>query len=179
MRIPRGLPLLSALLLLSACAASTPSSEDITQQEHIDRTVTFAQIKESPEAHRSKVVMLGGEVLSIKRLKDGTRIEVLQLPIGHQNEPQTNRMATQGRFLAMEPQSLDPAVLPPGTRVTIVGEVSGSKSMPLDDIEYVYPVLTVKQLHAWGPPTAEVRYLYQPVYPGHFYFWGPYWRYGY
>lgn len=179
MRLARGLRCLPGLLLLSACAASTPSAEDITQQEPIDRTVTFAQIKEAPEAHRSKVVMLGGEVLSIKRLKDGTRIEVLQLPIAQNNEPQMNRMATQGRFLAIEPQSLDPAVLPPGTRVTIVGEVSGSKSMPLDEIDYVYPILTVKQLHAWGPPTPEVRYLYQPVYPGHFYFWGPYWRYGY
>ncbi len=148
------------------------------QQEPIDRELTFSQLTAAPDAHRGKVVRLGGAVLSTKRLKEGTRIEVLQLPLDTNNEPQPDRMETQGRFLAMEPQSLDPAVLPPGTRVTIVGEITGTKTLPIDEVEYVYPVLTVKQLHAWGPPT-EVRYLYRPVAPAHYYFWGPYWRYGY
>lgn len=167
----------AALLALSACTTG-PSAEEIAQKEPIDRTLTFAQLKESPESHRGKVVLFGGEVLSAKRLKDGTRIEVLQLPLGEGNEPQPNRLATEGRFLAVEPQALDPAALPPRTRVTIVGEVSGSRSMPIDEVEYVYPVLTIKQLHAWGPP-AEIRYYPRPIVPPYYYFWGPYWWYGY
>ena len=36
-----------------------------------------------------------------------------------------------------------------GTRVTIVGEVSGAKTDYLDDVEYRYPTLIVKHLHVW------------------------------
>ncbi len=50
--------------------------------------------------------------------------------------------------------------------------------MPIDETEYTYPVLTIKQLHAWGPPT-EIRYYPRPIVPSHYYFWGPYWWYGY
>lgn len=47
----------------------------------------------------------------------------------------------------------------PGTRVTVVGEVSGGTTLPLDEIEYVYPVLTIRQVHVWSLPT-DVCYLY-------------------
>lgn len=166
---------LPAWLIAGGCAKS-PSTAEITQAEEIDRTIAFPQLIETPDSYRGHIVMFGGEVITAKRLKTGTRIEVLQLPLGDNYEPLTDRMATQGRFFAMETKPMDPAALPPGTRVTVVGEVSGSTTLPLDEIEYVYPVLTIRQVHVWSPPT-DVRYLYQPVYPGYYYFWGPYGRY--
>lgn len=166
---------LHAWLVAAGCTKS-PSSLEITQTEQIDRSVAFPQLIEAPENYRGRVVMFGGEVLAAKRLKTGTRVEVLQLPLEDNQEPATDRMATQGRFFAMETKPMDPAALPPGARVTVVGEVTGSATLPLDEIDYVYPILTIKQLHVWSPPT-ETRYLYRPVYPGYYYFWGPYGRY--
>lgn len=166
---------LPALLLVSGCTTS-PSTADITQAEQIDSSVTFPQIAEAPDSYRGRIVMFGGEVIAAKRLKTGTRVEVLQLPLGGNYEPTTDRLATQGRFFAMETKPIDPAALPPRTRVTVVGEVTGSATLPLDEIDYLYPILTIRQLHVWSQPV-DVRYLYQPVYPGYYYFWGPYGRY--
>ena len=166
---------LPAWLIAAGCAKS-PSTAEITEAEQIDRTIAFPQLIETPDSYRGRVVMFGGEVITAKRLKAGTRVEVLQLPLSDNYEPSTDRMATQGRFFAMETKPMDPAALPPGTRVTVVGEVTGSATAPLDEIDYVYPVLTIKQLHVWSPPT-DVRYLYRPAYPGYYYFWGPYGRY--
>ncbi|MGE3153850.1 MAG: Slp family lipoprotein [Nitrospiraceae bacterium] len=164
------------LCLVAAGCTKSPWTAEITQAEEIDRTITFPQLIEMPDSYRGHVVMFGGEVLSAKRLKTGTRVEVLQLPLGDRYEPSPDRMATQGRFFALETKPVDPAALPPGTRVTVVGEASGSTTLPLDEIEYVYPLLTIRQIRVWSPPT-EVRYLNQPVYPGYYNFWGPYGRY--
>ena len=120
-----------------------------TLQAQIDSSVPFLKIRENPEKYQNTVVILGGEILSARRLQEGTRLEVLQLPLDDSNEPVHDRMTSQGRFLALEPSFLDPATLPPNTRVTLVGEVAGVKKANLDDMEYSYPTLALKHLHVW------------------------------
>jgi Starvation-inducible outer membrane lipoprotein len=100
-------------------------------QLQVDRTLTFAQLKESPDSYRGRLILVGGEVLSAKRLKDGTRIEVLQIPLEESQAPGTDRMTSEGRLLAIQKEFLDPATIPPGTRLTIVGEVTGAMTLPL------------------------------------------------
>lgn len=101
-------------------------------------------------------------------MKEGTRLEVLHLPLDHKQEPVMDRMQSQGRFLALETQNLDPATLPPGSRISLVGEVTGSTTLPLDESDYTYPVLTIKNVYLW--PTLEQQYRYWPGY-----YWGPSW----
>lgn len=95
------------------------------------------------------MLVLGGEVLKAKRLKDGTQIELLQLPLDKDERPILNRQLSQGRFLAIQQDFLDPGTIIEGTRITIVGEVSGAKTDHLDDVEYRYPVVIVKHLYIW------------------------------
>ncbi len=173
-------PVLWLLLpaLLSGCATTTPEP----YADQAERT-SFIEIKASPESHKGRVVMLGGEVLAAKRLKEGTRIEVLQLPLNGSNEPETDLTKSQGRFAAIQRDFLDPATVPPGTRVTITGEVIGSITLPLDETEYTYPVLEIKKLKVWprsvGGPV-RIRPYYGPYWgPPYWgpYYWGryPYW----
>jgi outer membrane lipoprotein len=115
----------------------------------VDRTVSFQDVLASPESYKGRVLVLGGEVLKAKRLQDSTQIELLQLPLGDGEEPSLDRQKSQGRFLAMQQAFLDPATVVEGTRVTIVGEVSGAKTDRLDDVEYRYPTLILKHLHVW------------------------------
>lgn len=115
----------------------------------VDRTVTFPEILSAPEPYQGKVVVLGGVVLKAKRLKDGTQIELLQLPLDKSERPLLDRQQSQGRFLAIQPDFLDPATLIEGSAMTIVGEVSGAKTDYLDDVEYRYPVVIIKHLHPW------------------------------
>src|SRR5881409_2539370 len=126
--------------------------------------------------------------LNRKRLKDGTRIEVLQLPLDDSQRPESDRTVSEGRFVALQKGFLDPATLPEGTRVTLVGEVTGVMTLPLDETEYAYPTLEIKTLKVWpdwtawqDESTAYRNPLWGPyrggAYWGSPYWWGPGWGY--
>ena len=118
-------------------------------EKHVDRSIPFSNLLENPDAYRQRLVILGGQVLSAKRLADATRLEVLQLPIVDGEQPTDILSASQGRFIAMEPDFLDPAQLPPKTRVTIVGEITGSTLDKVGEMDYRFPVLLIRHLHVW------------------------------
>ncbi|MBC7839556.1 MAG: Slp family lipoprotein [Nitrospiraceae bacterium] len=134
-------------ILLVGCSSQRIVPESM--EPLVDRTVSFQDVLVSPESYKGRVLVLGGEVLNAKRLHDSTQIELLQLPLEEGEEPSLDRQRSQGRFLALQQEFLDPATVVKGTRVTIVGEVSGAKTDRLDDVEYRYPTLIVKHLHVW------------------------------
>lgn len=159
-------------LVLAGCSTTSGSTSDS------EPAVPFAQIKNAPDSFRGQTLVLGGEVLTAKRLKEATRIEVLQLPLDGSQVPAVDLTQSQGRFLAMQREFLDPATIPHGTRITVTGEITGSQTMPLDETDYTYPVIEVRDLKVW-PQMAEAPY---PVRPYPYYYpywgpmWGPYWR---
>ncbi len=141
-------------------------------QSQVDPHLTFTQLRESPQSYSGRVVVFSGEVLNAKLLKQGTRIEVLELPLEVAQSPTPDRTQSQGRFLAIQKDFLDPATIPPGTRVTIVGEVTGATTLQLDETDYSYPTLEVKNLKVW-PGAQSTPYWAPPFYP--YYYWGPRW----
>jgi outer membrane lipoprotein len=157
---------------LAGCASGgvVPAS----LQSQLDRSLTFPQIRELPDSYRGHVVVLGGEVLSAKRLKDGTRIEVLEIPLDGSLQPRMDRTESRGRFIAVQKEFLDPATIPPGTRVTIVGELAGAVTDKLDEMDYTYPTLDVKSLKVWprSESFSHIPYYYYP--PS--YYWRPYYH---
>lgn len=165
---------LSMFGLLPACASSSAVPKEL--QAQVDKSVTFVDLKQSPDQYRGHTIVLGGEVLSAKRLKEGTRIEVLQLPLDSYQAPVWDRTSSEGRFIAYERQFLDPAKLPSGTRVTITGDVLGSTVQPLDETEYTYPTLDAKNVTVW--PKHDPTYA-RPYYPGYYGrpygYWGGQW----
>ena len=163
--------LLTTIMWLSSCTSYNVVPKDM--QSQVDYTVRFSDIHNAPDQYRGRLIVFGGEVLSAKRLKDGTRIEVLQLPLDRYQAPTYDRTASEGRFLAFEKDFLDPAKLPPGTRVTIVGDITGAITQPLDETEYTFPTVEVKKLTVW--PKLEGSYA-RPYYPGPY--GGPYGAWG-
>ena len=145
--------LLGLALLTGSGCVSGPEVVPEGFKAQIDSSLTFSKIMEEPARHQGAVVLLGGEVLSAKRLNKGTRLEILQLPLDGSEEPAVDRTTSQGRFLAIESSFLDPATLPPNTRVTLVGEVTTATRAKLDEMDYQYPTLTIKHLYIW--PEAE------------------------
>ena len=146
--------LVGMAVMVAGCATSVIPE---TLEPQIDNAVTFNQIVESPDSYRGKVVVLGGEILKAKALKGGTQLEVLQLPLDSDQEPVTDRMESRGRFLAVQKEFLDPATIAEGTRVTVVGEVTGSTVDKMDEADYRFPTLDVKHLHRWDAKRAEER----------------------
>ncbi|RPH79447.1 MAG: hypothetical protein EHM80_07865, partial [Nitrospiraceae bacterium] len=107
---------LVAILLLLGCSSQRIVPESM--EPLVDRTVSFQDLLASPESYRGRVLVLGGEVLNAKRLRDGTQIELLQLPLQDGERPNLDRQQSQGRFLALQQEFLDPATMVQGTRVT-------------------------------------------------------------
>ena len=139
------LSVVALLVMLTGCASTEgPGSSPDAQ------TLTFLQVKATPDSFKGQPVVFGGEVLTARRLKDGTRIEILQLPLDKSTRPGYDLTQSQGRFIANQREFLDPATLPPGTSVTVTGEVTGSITLPLDETDYTYSVIDIKQLRVWA-----------------------------
>ncbi|MDT3776661.1 Slp family lipoprotein [Nitrospira sp. MA-1] len=138
--------------VMGGCAAS-PMEIPETLRNQIDPTLTFLQVIQHPGSYQGKILLLGGEVLSVKRLKEGTRLEVLQLPLDEYRRPLMTRTDSQGRFLAMEKTFLDPAMFPPHTLITLVGEVTESVAGKLDEMDYQFPAVVIKDLYVWKDPS--------------------------
>ncbi len=168
--------------LLPACAGQSLIPLEIEKQ--VDSTLSFTQVKETPRTHLGKVLVLGGEVLDATRLKEHTRLTILQLPTGRNHAPTMDRTMSQGRFLAFQTEFLDPATVPSGTRITIVGKISGATTELLDEMDYTYPTVTILFLKVWPEamqlPPRYARYGFSPYSYGYPYwyagpYWGPYW----
>ncbi|MBH0190779.1 MAG: Slp family lipoprotein [Nitrospira sp.] len=164
------LPSLSVLLIASGCA-----TED--NLESSGPRVTYAQVKAAPETYTGQTVTFGGKVLSAKRLKEETRLEILQLPLVSSLKPALDLSTSQGRFVATKKEFLDPATLPAGTFVTITGAVAGAIILPLDETDYTYPVVEIKNLRVWQKEEEPPR-IRPYIGPGPYWgpYWSPYWR---
>lgn len=145
------------ILFLSGCSTSPPVVPEALQPQ-VEQELAFEDVKQAPDMHQGKLMVVGGQVLSAKRLQTGTQIEVLQLPLKSGEEPVTQLTQSGGRFLALEEEFLDPAQLPPGTRITLVGRVTGSTTQLLDEANYQYPTFNIEHLHVWRQDPYEDRY---------------------
>lgn len=165
-RICSSLALTLAALLLTGCVSSQLVPPEM--ESRIARDIAFESLKTEPEKLKGRMVVVGGKVLGAKRLKEGTQIEVLQLPLDGSDIPRLNLIASKGRFLALQTDFLDPATIPAGTLISMIAEVVGVKTMPLDEVDYQYLLLKVSMLKIWGEPSSLRYHYYRPP------IWAPY-----
>jgi outer membrane lipoprotein len=167
-----------ALLLLTGCAhVFTDRANSM-----VDQNLSFAQLKKDPNAFIGKFVKVGGIIASTKNTNEGSLVEIVQFKLGSDDIPDEST-ASGGRFLATSPDYLDSMVYKAGRPVAVIGEVKGSRSMPLDEIEYTYPIIAISEIHVWNkselynyPPP----YFYGPPYYPYWWYGPPYWYpYGY
>lgn len=152
-------------LLFSACTAINKPQElrGITREE-----ITLAQVVKTPGGYRGKAVLWGGRIIRAINKKEGTLIEILQLPLDSSDRPK-DVDTSGGRFLVMYPGYLDVAIYRSGREITVVGKIQGIKAMPLGEIEYRYPFIKAEKIHLWEAKPQKM-YLEYPPYP---YWYGP------
>lgn len=158
---------------VSGCAAFSSSPFDQSVEARVTDGVVFSEVAQDPSGHVGQIIKVGGVVLTAKRLVDRTEVMVLQIPLDNDAIPEWDRSQSQGRFIATQQAFLDPATLPKGTRVTVIGEVTGQRAVHVDDEEKLYPVLAIQALKVW-PLIPRNGYGYRP-YWGPYPFWGGYW----
>jgi outer membrane lipoprotein len=184
--------LVGGLLILSACAESAHQIEQASGhlgvspelERQVDHSVKFADLRAAPTEYIGRVVTVGGIVIASKRTKEQTEIEILELPTRSDGPSTTDRLQSEGRFLAIREEFLDPARVPAGTPVTIIGVVKGAVARPLDESEYIYPVLDIKHLIDWNAVASRdsgsgAAGYYGPYYPPYGFWISPYGYYPY
>lgn len=193
----RALAILSLYVCTAVLGSSCAKSAHQTGQDQFERlipssvlsqvddTVSFSQLRDDPHQYVGRTVMFSGVALQARRLQDGTEIEILQVPTERGLSPSDRKTRSEGRFLAVQSNGfLDPAVIEKDTPLTVVGEVKGVKSKALDQGEYQYPVLDVKQLIDWNEVTSrdydgyETDYYEYGRYGGYYGPWSS-WYYGF
>ena len=142
----------------------------------VDDEMLFEAVIQDPEAYQGKIVVWAGVIIGSKNRKEGTLIEVLQKPADMVGRPKDVDQSG-GRFLALYDGYLDMAIYAQGREVTVAGEIKGKRALPLDEIEYAYPLISVKEIHLWSLESKE-RVCPYPCwhhYPWWWYYpyWGP------
>ena len=163
---------LSLVFVASGCAPVI--SKGLRAQ--IDKEILFEEVIKDPEAYQGKIVVWAGVIIGSKNRKEGTLLEVLQKPADMVGRPK-DVDRSGGRFLALYNGYLDMAIYAQGREVTVAGEIKGKRALPLDEIEYTYPLISVKEIHLWSPESKDrvCPYPYWHYYPWWWYYpyWGP------
>lgn len=145
----------------------------------VDTDATFIQLKESPEKYIGRNVMLGGRIASLRNTSEGSQLEIVNFNLSDNGLPEET-FISQGRFLATTGDYLDGMIFRKGMLITLVGEIKGKKVQRLDEMEYIYPVVRMREWHLWEGTGWDRMPLYPPsptMYDPYFYGYGyePYW----
>lgn len=159
------------MLLLSLALQGCTHAISKQSRAMVDPSVTFAGLHQNPDQYKGRYILVGGTVASVTNRPDGGQLEVVQLPVDSQGMPK-DTYNTGGRFIAVSERFLDPVVFKEGNSVTIVGEIQGSRTKKLDQMEYRYPVIGIREVHVWRPEEVE-RQNYPQTYP--YYWYDPWW----
>ncbi|MBT1076723.1 Slp family lipoprotein [Geobacter grbiciae] len=174
---------ISILIILLTTLSLSGCAHVISEQSRslVDPTITYAMLKEKPDAFVGKYVQLGGVIVGVKNTTTGSQLEIMQVALDKTGMPE-DTFRSEGRFLAISESFLDSMIYKPDRLVTLVGEVKGKKVMPVDEVEYTYPVLAIKEIYVWKSYDYEKGYPYPTPPPYSFYdpyyygYWpGPYW----
>jgi len=155
-------------LLVSGCAPVI--SQHIRQQVSPD--LHFRDVVKDPDFYRGKMVIWSGVIVKSENLRDGTLIEVLQKPVDSVGRP-LDIDKSEGRFLGMYPGYLDTAIYSKNRLITVAGRVKEKRVLPLGEIEYSYPLITVEEIYLWKPARD-----YRGDYP-YWWYYPHWWRYPY
>ncbi len=134
-----------------------------------DPSLRLSAVAQSPEQHKGKLVIWGGEIIQTTYPKRGiTMIEVFQKSLDPRGEPKGTR-ASEGRFLVLANKFLDSYVYRGGKRITVAGEILGEEARRIGETDYRYPLLFGREIYLWK----EERYpAYAYPYP---YIHDPWW----
>jgi outer membrane lipoprotein len=166
--------ILSLLSWLTGCA-HVISSE---MRGAARKDLPFSAVLANPRAYEGVVVIWGGQVIDTLNEEGLTLIKVLQIPLDYAEMPEDEE-GSQGRFIARVDGYADPEVYRKGRMLTLAGKIAGKKIEPLGSMEYVYPLVDVKEIHLWkqyyGPYGGASPPYWNSGYPypfGRPYWWG-------
>ncbi|MGE0645996.1 MAG: Slp family lipoprotein [Nitrospira sp.] len=142
---------MSGLAMLGMLGCKTYDVIPDNLEPQLATGLTYETVQNAPNDHQGKLVAWGGEVLAAERTQKGTRLELLHLPLTDALHPTEERARSKGRFIAFDNEGTitDPAMIKPGTPVTIIGKIGPELHEELQGVDYQYPRLDVVDMTVW------------------------------
>lgn len=171
---------LGMLLALSACS-TVPESV----RKAPPGGPAVDEVRAQPDNWLGTPVRWGGSIARISNLSGQSEVEIVARELSRDGEPQVGDQSP-GRFIAIIPAFIDPAIYAPGRRLTVRGILQAPLVRPLGDMQYTYPQLAVQAYYLWPEWQQDRRSdpfhyspFYTPWYPyGSPYrdpYWNPFW----
>jgi len=130
------------------------------RQDSIDRA-TFnyqsSEIKQNPASYRGNLFVFGGIIVSTTAVERGSLIEALYAPVDSRGYLK-NVQDTGDRYLAIYPKDygfLDPMIFREGREITMAGEFIGLQTGKIDEMDYIFPVFQIEEVHLWRGTSKE------------------------
>ncbi len=137
--------ILAVLLSVVLSGCTSVLSNRIVQE---DEKIPFPDLLQKPDRFRGAVVILGGQIIETVARENETWVQVLQLPLGWQQQPDYTA-ASQGRFLVVYPRFVDPLIYEKGRKITVGGVVEGGRVITIGDKPYTVPSLLERESYLW------------------------------
>lgn len=152
--------IITLLLAINGC---TPIFSEQTRKM-INSDASFKAVKAAPENFIGKTVMLGGRIAKVTNSVDGSYLEIVQFDLTSSSYPE-DTFLSYGRFLASADSFLDPLIYERGTLITLVGEIKGKKTQRLENMDYTYPLLLMREWHLWRGTNSNFNCKYPVAAP--------------
>lgn len=131
-------------LIITGCAPSV--FREYASQ--IREPVTLTQARVNPARYKGEMVIWGGKIVKTANKQDGTYFEILQLPLSYDARPREGDQ-TEGRFVAVYPGFLDPAVYRENRLLTVAGRIQGTEMITIGEVKHWVPLIKAEKIHLW------------------------------
>lgn len=158
-----------SMFLLSCAHAISKKHRTVAVKD-----VPFRIAKANIEKYKGSIFIWGGFIAAVRNTEEGDYLEIVHNPTDKYGYV-LDTDVSDGRFLALSKDELDPLIYERGRVLTVAGELIGEKKVKTrKDKEYVYPVIEIRELRLWK----EEPLLYWDYYWWHYWpdcrLWGCY-----
>ncbi|MEJ5301062.1 MAG: Slp family lipoprotein [Thermodesulforhabdaceae bacterium] len=153
-----GIKFIWAMVTLLALAACAPSIFN-QYAAQIKEPVSLTQAKMNPSRYKGEMVIWGGKIVRVSNRQDGTYFEILQFPLSYDARPKVGDQS-EGRFVALYPGFLDPAIYREERLVTVAGRIQGLEMITIGETKHSVPMIRAEKVHLWE----DERIVYSPWY---------------
>lgn len=161
----------SLLVVLVTGCSSVPTQISSAPANDIQ----LGEVKGKTDEYPEQEVRWGGEIVKVENNNEASIIQIVQYPLNHYGKPITNQ-SSEGRFLAITNDFIDPVVYKEGTLLTFTGQIQGESTRKVDKRDLTMPLLTVSSMYKWQPYRSVQRdpfydpFYYNGFYPYHGYY---------
>ncbi len=133
--------LIFPLLLFLITAGCAPAISTSLQKEAAP--INFAALEAQPGSYQGRLVVLGGEVMTVQPWGKGSLLTVNQMALDAQERP-IEGAPSGGTFMVQSDRWLNPDDYVAKRLVTVAGEVKGRQER--------WPLVAARQIHLWENP---------------------------